>query len=67
MDTTKRGSLLRTIHSLEITLATLRASVIKECESCEYWSGGCERADGRVPPPQVMAGGCELWSEGVPF
>lgn len=48
-------------------MAELQADMLKCCETCDNWQGGCSLVDGKIPPLEVIASGCEQWNEGVPF
>lgn len=43
--------------------------VIKECASCEHWSGKACGKFQAVPPENVQKEGCEQWQEAdfIPF
>lgn len=39
------------------------------CKSCMFFDGGCEKADGKVPPENVQKSGCEAYENKhqIPF
>lgn len=41
----------------------------KSCHHCLHFSaGGCNLADGQVPPPEVQKSGCPAWEyDEIPF
>lgn len=41
----------------------------KSCRTCEHWgNGGCNKADGAIPPTEIQRTGCDEWAHDfIPF
>lgn len=39
------------------------------CINCSHWNNGCMLAESRMPPPEIIAYGCERWDDNddIPF
>lgn len=47
----------------EVSVASERIKVKKECRTCDHWDAGCGLAQFAAPPDEVQARGCEQWVE----
>lgn len=64
----------KTKLQIEVQTAALKAGKWHSCLNCDFFNAVlpdslvkvCEKVK-RQPPPEVIAVGCELWEETIPF
>lgn len=54
-------------QKIELQKSMVDSSVWYCCINCTSWKDGCMKANGAMPPPEVILHGCESWEIDIPF